>query len=210
MAEITMSQIIEKLEKAVEEKSHICEPYYLTEINALIASLKSMQLKQPQIKAIYDLQAPFEEIECALSDSPKNPVGYFIEQSYLRYRWEAIRDKAYAELDSLKKEWNTLSACELIERASEISAKCLIYDVIDDAVISAKQIDTLMTYPNIIEEIYSRSIGLKSVCMESLGSTMEQLITEREEYLDGQKFSPDVIDWIEQYADNEADEELEP
>lgn len=210
MAEITMSQIIEKLEKAVEEKSHICEPYYLKEIYELITALKSMQLKTPQIKAIDDLQAPFEQMECALSDCPENPASYFVEQAYLRYRWEAIKDKTYAELQKLKQEWKSLSAVELIEKAHEISAKLLVYDVIDDAVLSAKQIDTLMTYPNIIEELYSRGIGYKSDCMQSLANTMAQMITEREEYLDGQKFSPGVIDWIEQYSENEAGEEFEP
>lgn len=199
------------------------------------SNLKAMLLAEPNIAALLntpDLLLAIDVIkEKFYMDCPASDCTEFtfklVNEVYRNERAKLLAAKVQNENAAHKNELKTLPPEEIIDRAFQTNIYNDYEIMLSEPDLTARQIDTLMTYPNILNSLYVEWICGSYVHTDELEDCLKKCIEDQDIYLQG---NPDCgVDkgekeiWDKMYegdefrvplnceaADKEAGEELEP
>jgi hypothetical protein len=148
-----------------------------------------------------------------------------IDYVYREERMEKLWERLQGENESFREEMLQKSPNEVYEKAYEITIKNDLLMLFEEINISARKIDTLMSFDYPLYAMYREWLDTDASHMDMLRDTVDNLIHEQDKYLQRQDFiiqgetpSEDISIWNAMYDgdnmrftgnENEADEDLE-
>lgn len=229
-----LDQEIESFAAANGERSANFRWSKLDYYKALRNGLDVMPLNSPQINALYgceNLLKKADEIytKHILSGDTRRDGAEFaynlVDTVYREERMEKLWKRLQSENESLKETLLQKTAGEVYDKAYEISIKNDLLMLFDESNISAREIDTLLSFKHPLDAMYQEWLDTDVSHMDMLRDTVNNLIHEQDAYLQRQDYithgetpSEDIAVWNAMYdgdemrysgEENETDEDLE-
>ena len=236
-----MNEVIQRLDKEIEafivkskNQSADFRMKRLEYYTALRNGLEVMPLNDPQIDALASHANLMETADMLYKKHivPNEKAPDFTELTfrlvdtvYREERMEKLWERLQSDNESLKDTITQKSGFEAYERAYEICIKNDILMLFEESDISARKIDTLLSFKHPLDAMYQEWLDTDVSHMDMLRDTVENLIHEQDAYLQRQDFithgetpSEDISIWNAMYdgdemrfngEENKADEDLE-
>lgn len=198
------------------------------------SNLKVMPLAQPSIIALLntpDLLLAIDVVrdkffkDCSLPDYTEFTFK-FVNEAYRSERAKLLAAKIEIEKTQYHNELKTLSPEQIVDKSYQTTIYNDFAIMLTNSSLSSRQIDTLMTYPYILDSLYDEWISGSYVHTDELGTCLDKCIELQDIYLQGNPAcgvdKGEKAIWDEMYEGdefrvplddevlgNEADEELE-
>lgn len=156
-------------------------------------NLKTMPLAQPSIIALLntpDLLLAIDVVkekfykDCPLPDYTEFAFK-FVNEAYRSERAKLLAAKVQVELTQYHNELKTLEPEEIVERSYQTTIYNDFVIMLSNPSLTARQIDTLMTYPDILNSLYVEWISSSFVHTNELENCLKKCIEEQDIYLQG-------------------------
>ena len=237
-----MSDLIEKLDNELvkymelQGKSELKKMLdALEDYIPVRSNLKSISMAEPSIIALLntpDLLLAIDVVkekfykDCPLPDYTEFAFK-FVNEAYRSERAKLLAAKVQVELTQYHNELKTLEPEEIVERSYQTTIYNDFVIMLSNPSLTARQIDTLMTYPDILNSLYVEWISSSFVHTNELENCLKKCIEEQDIYLQGnptcgidkgekeiwdQMYEGDEfrVPFDDEALDEEAGEEFEP
>ena len=236
-----MSDLIEKLDNELvkymelQGKSELKKMLdALEDYIPVRSNLKSMSMAEPSIIALLntpDLLLAIDVVkqkfyaDCSQPDYTEFTFK-FVNEAYRSERAKLLAARVQIEITQYQNELKTLLPEEIIERSHQTTIYNDFAMILSNPSLTARQIDTLMTYPDILNSLYVEWLSGSYVHTNELEDCLNKCIELQDIYLQGNPAcgvdKGEKAIWDEMYEgdefrvpiydvmlDKEADEDLE-
>lgn len=194
------SDVIEKLDNEIvkymelQGKSTLKQMLVaLEDYMPIRSNLRTMPLAQPSIIALLntpDLLLAIDVVrdkfysDCPLPDYTEFTFK-FVNEAYRSERAKLLAARVQIEITQYHNELKTLLPEEIIERSHQTTIYNDFAMILSNPSLTARQIDTLMTYPDILNSLYVEWLSGSYVHTNELEDCLNKCIESQDIYLQG-------------------------
>lgn len=229
-----LDQDIEAFIKSSEDKPASLRMKRLEHYTALRNDLDMMPLNAPQIDALYCCGSLLETADKIynkhIAPDEKQPdftelTYQLISHVYREERMEGLWERLRCDNESFREELLQKSPKEIYDKAYEITIKNDLLMLFEESDMSARKIDTLMSFSHPLDAMYQEWLDIDASHMDMLRDSVDDLIHEQDGFLRRQDYithgetpSEDILIWNAMYdgdnmrfpdEENEADGDME-
>lgn len=195
-----MSDLIEKLDNELvkymelQGKSELKKMLdALEDYIPVRSNLKSISMAEPSIIALLntpDLLLAIDVVkqkfyaDCSQPDYTEFTFK-FVNEAYRSERAKLLAAKVQVELTQYHNDLKTLEPDEIVDRSHQTTLYNDFANILSNPTLTARQIDTLMTYPNILNSLYVEWICGNYVHTNELEDCLKKCIENQDIYLQG-------------------------